>query len=177
MVFAGLDVSGWVKGANGLTVDVESAPGPLDGKKSAMITDRKKAAVDKNGHFRVKLKMVDGENCVSVKFQGTRIGGMSILVDNSAPYILITEPLDKHKTKEGTVKVKGIVRDPHLVSVDVDGVAAKVTGETFEAEVPVPVIGKNYVTANAYDSAGNVPRRVVISAKRLISARNLRLCY
>ncbi|RLE29339.1 MAG: hypothetical protein DRJ61_14785, partial [Acidobacteria bacterium] len=53
------------------------------------------------------------------------------------------------------VSVTGTVSDSHLESVTVAGLPASLAGETFQAQVPLPVEGDNALAVVAVDAAGN----------------------
>jgi hypothetical protein len=74
--------------------------------------------------------------------------------DTTPPVIGITSPTDGAQVNQSPVTVTGNVSDANTVTVDVNGVAATVTGGTYSASVPL-VVGANTLTATATDTDGN----------------------
>ena len=73
--------------------------------------------------------------------------------DSLPPEIAITEPLAGDAFDTTTVTVRGTVTDAHLDAVTVNGVAAAVSDESFEATVELPE-GDSEITARAVDVLG-----------------------
>lgn len=137
--FKGLRLSGTVRGAPSQTIQVGGVS----------------VKTDAQGRFTALVKVREGKNRIAIRVGESAVGSVSLTVDNDAPYIVISEPLDKHRTNAETVRIAGTVRDANLVRVEVNGVSATVAGNRFEAVVPLPLAGKNDIHATAHDVVGN----------------------
>ncbi|MEM7480683.1 MAG: Ig-like domain-containing protein [Acidobacteriota bacterium] len=79
----------------------------------------------------------------------------SVVRDTAAPSVSVTQPAVNSLLGQNSVDVAGLVSDPHLLSVTVNGIAASVSGGSFVA-LGVPLTeGSNTLTAEATDAAGN----------------------
>lgn len=75
--------------------------------------------------------------------------------DTIAPIVSINEPANLSLSSTSPIAVSGTVDDSNPVTVTVNGVAANVTGNTWDASVSLKE-GNNVLTAVAEDEAGNV---------------------
>jgi RHS repeat-associated protein len=77
--------------------------------------------------------------------------------DTTAPVVNIASPATGSRLGDPRVAVRGTVTDAHLEGVRVNGVAATMTGDLFEAVLTLPE-GETAITAEARDRLGNVGR-------------------
>ncbi len=75
--------------------------------------------------------------------------------DITPPVVTITDPANLSIFNTNLITASGIV-DDKTATVEVNGVAVVVTGETFTAHGVPLVLGVNTLTATATDPAGNV---------------------
>lgn len=96
------------------------------------------------------IVLVEGANIISIIVRGSNnlTSTRTItLVLATAPMLTVSHPINGQVTHSGTYKVDGTISDP-LASVDVNGVAAVITGNNYVADVPLSV-GSNTLTITA----------------------------
>jgi len=79
---------------------------------------------------------------------------LNVKLDTAPPYVVITSPSNGATLTEAPITVTGTINDPEA-SVDVNGIFAEITGNTFTAEGVDLRYGQNTIVATAYDEAGN----------------------
>ena len=85
---------------------------------------------------------------------------VTVTVDNTAPSVLITSPLNDYISNTETITVSGTI-DDNQAAVTVNGIAATVIPAEAGIQVgfiarPALVEGQNTVTVKAWDAAGNL---------------------
>jgi len=96
------------------------------------------------------IALVEGANIISIIVRGSNnlTSTRTItLVLATAPVLTVSHPINGQVTHSGTYKVDGSISDP-LASIDVNGVAAVITGNNYVADVPLSV-GSNTLTITA----------------------------
>ena len=76
-------------------------------------------------------------------------------VDVAAPVLTITSPADGSFTNENTITVSGQFTETNLSTITINGISATITGNTYTANVALPVEGNNSLIVTATDIAGN----------------------
>ena len=96
------------------------------------------------------IALVEGANAITIIARGsnnlTSTRTISIILA-SPPALTVSHPIEGQLTHSGLYKVEGTVSDP-LATIDVNGVAATVTGTDYIADVPLTT-GLNTVTITA----------------------------
>lgn len=87
-----------------------------------------------------------------------------VILDLAPPTVTISDPAQPLLTREGAISVRGTVDGRAPLSVDVSGVAAIVTGSTWEALVPLNE-GDNTISAVAKSASGreSAPASVMVT--------------
>jgi len=97
---------------------------------------------------------------------------LNVKLDTLPPQVAITLPSNGSTLHEAPIIVTGTVDDPEA-SVDVNGVFAEITGNTFTAESVDLRCGQNTITATAYDRAGNMATDDIIITSTVTSVYEL----
>ncbi len=82
------------------------------------------------------------------------ISNAEIVVDSSAPSVVITSPSDDEYLNSDSVQVSGTLDDASITTVDINGNAVNVTAGEFSGTVSVDE-GSQTITVVAIDGAGN----------------------
>lgn len=129
-----------------------------------------RVVVHDDGSFSVEVALdVEGENVVPVTAENAdgdvRRDQWKVLRDRTPPKVTVTTPHAGADVDGDTVFVRGRVEDKSACLVEIDGVAAPVRGETFEATVPIAA-EKPTIVVTAKDALGNVAQSVVVTLSR-----------
>lgn len=141
---ASVDVVGTVIDATPVSVNINGVPAVIVGQTFSVAA----------------LPLTFGENrfTASATDLGGNTANYSITVirkDITPPQLAIITPADGSTTEEETIAISGTVQDDTPVTVQVNGLDATVSGQTFSApEVPLAA-GSNSLTVTATDAWGN----------------------
>ncbi|PYQ19237.1 MAG: hypothetical protein DMF81_22525, partial [Acidobacteria bacterium] len=147
-----VDVTGGVLDAVPVTVRVEGVTASVDGSRFVA----RGVAIGEGPDVVLRAVAEDAAGNVAD-------ASITLRVDRDAPLVHIAAPGPGTFLRGGTVEVSGTVEDAAPVIVDVNGIAALVSGEpsspahSFSASVPVTE-GPLALVATARDAAGNVGR-------------------
>ncbi|MED4017411.1 S8 family serine peptidase [Sutcliffiella cohnii] len=117
------------------------------------------ASTSSQGTYSVEVSLSEGENSLTAK--ASTENGMTdaseavvVVLDQVAPEVEITSPVDGLKTNRETVTVEGTVEDENIDSVTVNGQSATVSNGTFSKRILLDE-GANEIEVVATDKAGN----------------------
>ncbi len=100
-----------------------------------------------------------GEGSTQIVAEATDAAGnvaqatRTVVLDTQPPALAITDPAAGTVVPDGTITVSGTAADPHLDRVEVDGVAAQLTGEAWTGSASLTE-GGNTIEVRAYDRLG-----------------------
>jgi RHS repeat-associated protein len=108
--------------------------------------------------FAMPVTLLAGTNTLRVVEHGTNPARFSLEVratSNAPPALTISSPAPNLITKNTTLPVSGTVSDATSVTVTVNGVtAARGSGNSYSATVPLSIEGNNVITVHAVNAAG-----------------------
>lgn len=111
------------------------------------------------GHFAIPATLHDGENAFTVTAavdgRETRSSApVVVTLDQTAPVVTITAPVDGTLTNLQVTTVAGSVEEANLSALTVGGTAVQVSGGAFSHQL-ILADGANLITVTATDAAGN----------------------
>ncbi|MDP4162259.1 MAG: S8 family serine peptidase [Bacillota bacterium] len=124
-----------------------------------------------NGQFSIPTTLNVGSNVFTVKAdaEGNETESsepVNVTLDQKAPDVNVTDPIDGYKTNKDVVTVNGSVSDDNQGSLTINDQSVKVKNDgTFSYPVVVTP-GENTITIKATDLAGNetvVTRKVIVN--------------
>ena len=142
-----------------LTADAEiMVSGTVSDPHLDTVTVNGVTATVSNDTWVVDIPIQEGSNqivavAVDILGHSAQTPPEEVVRDSTPPEIAITEPAPGDEFDTRTVVVRGTVSDAHLDTVTVEGVAATVTGNTFEATIELPE-GDSDIDARAVDVLG-----------------------
>jgi RHS repeat-associated protein len=117
-----------------------------------------------NRIFNENRALSEGLNLFTVKARSTagaeQTEELRIWRDTTAPEIRVFSPRQREVVSADSIMVTGAVLDLSAVTVNVNGVAASISGNIFSAAVPAN-IGLSAITVQATDQMGNITEEVV----------------
>lgn len=145
---------------NFLTSDATlSLLGTVNDPTAAVTVNGAPATLGPNNSFAADINLVPGLNVIqaaATDAAGNRgTDTIRVTLDNVAPMIAITTPLDGDSFETGSITVSGDIDDP-TSDVTVNGQPATIDGNTFTALDVALAPGGNSITARAEDAAGNI---------------------
>ena len=116
------------------------------------------ASVDEAGRFSASVPLSEGNNTLTAEARDTlghkASAAVAVSLDSAAPAVALLEPADGRRFRSSPVVVRGhLDSETNVESVTVNGVAAPLTGASFEANVPL-LEGANTITARARKTTG-----------------------
>lgn len=127
-------------------------------------------ATSDDGTYSLPITLSDGANSLTAK-AATDTGmtdasaAVTVVLDQAAPELTITNPANGTKTNKETVTVEGTVADANIDKVTVNGQNATVTDGSYSKRIILDN-GENTIAVVATDKAGNsTTQEVVIDAK------------
>jgi hypothetical protein len=136
-------ITGTVADASAVTLTLNAQPLPLTGTSFAADVDL--TAEGKND-FAIVATDAAGNSATKT---------VSIVRDTVAPTVTVASPAKGSVVGANPVLVRGTAQDATALTVTVDGTAATVTGEAFEASIDNLTEGPHVFQVVATDAAGN----------------------